>query len=138
MAVSVEGLASTLKGPVVQPADANYDEARALYNGMIDKRPAAIAYCSDEGDVAAALRYGIEHGLRIAVRGGGHNGAGLGSVDDGLVIDLSAMNAIEVDAPARMARVGGGALLRHGPARGNASARTDRPSGSSAPPASAD
>ncbi len=79
---------------------------------MIDKRPAAIAYCSDEADVAAALRYGIEHGLRIAVRGGGHNGGGLGSVDDGLVIDLSAMDAIEVDAPARMVRVGGGALLK--------------------------
>jgi FAD/FMN-containing dehydrogenase len=79
---------------------------------MIDKRPAAIAYCVDEADVAAAVRYGVEHGLRIAVRCGGHNGAGLGSVDDGLVIDLSAMNTVEVDAAAKMARVGGGALLR--------------------------
>src|SRR5256885_12926925 len=79
---------------------------------MIDKRPAAIAYCADEADVAAALGYGIEHGLRIAVRAGGHNGGGLGSVDDGLVIDLSQMNAIEVDAQAKMARVGGGALLK--------------------------
>ena len=58
------------------------------------------------------MRYGVEHGLRIAVRGGGHNGGGLGSVDDGLVIDLSPMNAIEVDAQAKMARVGGGALLK--------------------------
>src|SRR5262245_46180125 len=112
MAVSVEGLASAVKGRVVQSSDADYDESRALFNAMIDKRPAAIAYCVDEGDVAAALQYGIEHGLRIAVRGGGHNGGGLGSVDDGLVIDLSAMNAIEVDAPAKMARVGGGTLLR--------------------------
>jgi FAD/FMN-containing dehydrogenase len=112
MAVSVEGLASTLKGRVVEPSDADYDSSRALYNAMIDKRPAAIAYCVDEADVAAALRYGVEHGLRVAVRCGGHNGAGLGSVDDGLVIDLSAMNTVEVDAAAKMARVGGGALLR--------------------------
>src|SRR6476646_12300157 len=112
MAVSVEGLAAAVKGKVVEPADADYDASRALYNAMIDKRPAAIAYCTDEADVAAALRYGIEHGLRIAVRGGGHNGGGLGSVDDGLVIDLSQINAIEVDAQAKMARVGGGALLK--------------------------
>jgi FAD/FMN-containing dehydrogenase len=112
MAISVEGLGSALKGRVVDAGAPDYDEARALYNGMIDKRPAAIAYCTDEADVAAALAYGIEHGLRIAVRGGGHNGGGLGSVDDGLVIDLSQMNAIEVDAPAKMARVGGGALLK--------------------------
>src|SRR3954464_15720827 len=112
MAVSVEGLASAVKGRVVEAGAPDYDEARAVYNGMIDKRPAAIAYCADETDVAAALRYGVEHGLRIAIRGGGHNGAGLGSVEDGLVIDLSAMDAIEVDAPARMARVGGGALLK--------------------------
>ncbi|HEX4324661.1 MAG TPA: FAD-binding oxidoreductase [Gaiellaceae bacterium] len=112
MAVSVEGLASGLKGRVVQAGDADYDASRALYNAMIDKRPAAIAYCTDEADVAAALRYGVEHGLRIAVRSGGHNGAGLGSVDDGLVIDLSAMNDVTVDAPVRMARVGGGALLK--------------------------
>jgi FAD/FMN-containing dehydrogenase len=112
MAVSVEGLTSAVKGRVVESGAPDYDEARALYNAMIDKRPAAIAYCVDEADVGAALRYGVEHGLRIAVRGGGHNGGGLGSVDDGLVIDLSQMNAIEVDAQAKMARVGGGALLK--------------------------
>src|SRR5512142_3451321 len=112
MAVSVEGLASVVKGRVVEAGAPDYDEARALYNAMIDKRPAAIAYCADEADVAAALRYGIEHGLRIAVRGGGHNGGGLGSVDDGLVIDLSQMNVIEIEAPSKMARVGGGALLK--------------------------
>src|SRR5438876_1524487 len=112
MAVSVEGLASAVKGRVVEAGAPDYDESRALYNAMIDKRPAAIAYCVDEADVAAALGYGVEHGLRIAVRGGGHNGGGLGSVDDGLVIDLSQMKAIEVDAPAKMARVGGGALLK--------------------------
>ena len=112
MAVSVDGLASVVKGRVVETGAPAYDEARALYNAMIDKRPAAVAYCVDEADVAAALRYGVERGLQIAVRGGGHNGGGLGSVDDGLVIDLSQMNAIEVDAAAKMARVGGGALLK--------------------------
>jgi FAD/FMN-containing dehydrogenase len=112
MAVSVEGLTSAVKGRVVEAGAPDYDEARALYNGMIDKRPVAIAYCTDEADVASALRYGVEHGLRIAVRGGGHNGGGLGSVDDGLVIDLSQINAIEVDAPTKIARVGGGALLK--------------------------
>jgi hypothetical protein len=78
---------------------------------MIDKRPAAMAYCVDENDVAAAVRYGVEHGLRIAVRSGGHNGAGSGSCDDGLVIDLSEISDVTVDPAARMARVGGGATL---------------------------
>jgi FAD/FMN-containing dehydrogenase len=112
MAVSVEGLASAVKGRVVEAGASDYDESRALFNAMIDKRPAAIAYCVDEGDVAAALRYGTEHGLRIAVRCGGHNGGGLGSVDDGLVIDLSQMKEIEVDSGAKIARVQGGALLK--------------------------
>jgi FAD/FMN-containing dehydrogenase len=111
MAVSVEGLASDVKGRVVEPGAADYDDSRALYNAMIDKRPAAIAYCADEADVAAAVRYATEHGLRIAVRCGGHNGGGLGSVDDGLVIDLSELNDVTVAPEARMARVGGGATL---------------------------
>src|SRR6059058_4177293 len=79
---------------------------------MIDKRPAAIAYCVDEQDVAAAIGFGRERGLRVAIRCGGHNGGGLGSVDDGLVIDLSAMNEVSVDPAARMARVQGGVLLK--------------------------
>jgi FAD/FMN-containing dehydrogenase len=112
MAVSVEGLAASVKGRVVEPSSGDYDASRALYNGMIDKRPAAIAYCTGEADVAAALRYGVEHGLRIAVRGGGHNGGGLGSVDDGLVIDLSQLNEISVDPAASTVCVGGGVLLK--------------------------
>src|ERR1700751_4507729 len=112
MAVSVEGLAAAVKGKVVEPADGDYDASRALYNAMMDKRPAAIAYCTDEADVAGALRYGIDHGLRIAGRGGGPNGGGLGSVDDGLVIDLSQMSDITVDPGAKMARAGGGAVLK--------------------------
>jgi FAD/FMN-containing dehydrogenase len=111
MAVSVEGLAAAVKGRVVESGAADYDEARALYNAMIDKRPAAIAYCLDEADVAAAVGYAREHGLRLAIRCGGHNGGGLGSVDDGLVIDLSPMNEVTVDSGG-LARVGGGALLK--------------------------
>ena len=92
--------------------DSGYDEARALYNAMIDKRPAAIAYCTDEADVAAAIRFANGSGLRIAIRSGGHNGGGLGSVDDGLVVDLSPMSSVTVDASAKLARVGGGTLLK--------------------------
>jgi FAD/FMN-containing dehydrogenase len=108
---ATEGLAAAVKGRVVLAGDDDYDEARALFNAMIDKRPAAVAYCVDDADVAAAIRFARDRGLRIAIRSGGHNGGGLGSVDDGLVIDLSAMNRITVDAAAKLARVQGGALL---------------------------
>lgn len=109
---TVAGLAGTLRGRVVERGDADYDEARALFNAMIDKRPTAIAYCLDEQDVASAIGFARERGLRVAVRGGGHNGGGLGSVDDGLVIDLSPMAEIAVDRAARIVRVQGGALLK--------------------------
>ncbi len=101
MAISVEGLSAAVKGRVVERGDPEYDSARALYNA----NPAAIAYCVDEADVVAATKYATGRDLRIAVRCGGHNGGGLGSVDDGLVIDLSEMSAVAVDASARMARV---------------------------------
>jgi FAD/FMN-containing dehydrogenase len=109
---AIEGLASMLKGRIVERGGPGYDEARALYNAMIDKHPVAIAYCVDAGDVAAAVRYANERGLRIAVRSGGHNGGGLGSVDDGLVIDLSELHEVAVDDQAKLVRVGGGALLK--------------------------
>src|SRR3954471_3676359 len=111
MAATTEGLTAAVKGRVVERGDAGYDEARALYNAMIDKHPAAIAYCVDESDVSAAIGFARQHGLRIAVRSGGHNGGGLGSVDDGLVIDLSPMNTVTVEPAARMVRVQGGATL---------------------------
>jgi FAD/FMN-containing dehydrogenase len=103
--------AVAIKGEVITPGDAGYDEARAVYNAMIDKRPAAIARCVDTADVVAAIAYARENRLSIAVRGGGHNGAGLGTVEGGLVIDLSPMDNVVVDAPAKMVRVEGGATL---------------------------
>ena len=92
-----EALAATLRGTLVTPADPGYDEARAVYNAMIDKRPAAIAYCRDAADVVACVRYGREQGLDLAVRGGGHNAGGLGVADGALVIDLSGLRSTTVD-----------------------------------------
>jgi FAD/FMN-containing dehydrogenase len=97
-----------LRGSVIGRDDAGYDEARKLYNGMIDKHPMVIARCVDVADVIAAVKFGRDNGLLIAVRGGGHNGPGLGSVDDGLVIDLSTMTGVRVDPVTRTARVGPG------------------------------
>jgi FAD/FMN-containing dehydrogenase len=93
------------RGDLLEPADASYEEARKLYNGMIDKRPGLIARCADAADVIAAVNFGRDQGLLIAVRGGGHSGPGLGSCDDGLVIDLSRLRGVRVDPAARTARV---------------------------------
>ncbi len=95
-------------GRLIGPDDSDYDEARSLFNAMFDKRPALIARCANAGDVTKAVAFARAHGLPIAIRGGGHNGAGLGSVDDGVVIDLSLMRDVEVDPDARTVRVGGG------------------------------
>jgi FAD/FMN-containing dehydrogenase len=105
---AIQQFASTMRGPVIQPGDPTYDEARKVYNGMIDRRPRLIAQCTDVADVRAAIAFGQAQGLLIAVRGGGHNGPGLGTCDDGLVIDLSPMKGVRVDPVARTARVGGG------------------------------
>jgi hypothetical protein len=100
-----------MRGRVITPDDAAYDEARKVYNAMIDRRPTLIAQCADVSDVMAAVGFAREASLAVAIRGGGHNGAGLGTVDDGLVIDLSTMNGVRVDPAARTAQVQGGALL---------------------------
>jgi FAD/FMN-containing dehydrogenase len=96
------------KGAFISPGDASYDEARAVYNGMIDRRPALIARAADPQDVAAVVSFAGAHDLLLAVRGAGHNGAGLGTVDDGIVLDLGDLKSIEVDPGARTVRVGGG------------------------------
>jgi FAD/FMN-containing dehydrogenase len=101
-------LKAGLRGAVIGRDDEDYDEARKLYNGMIDKRPLLIALCADVADVIAAVNFGRDNGLLVAIRGGGHSGPGLGSCDDGLVIDLSTMKGVRVDPAAGTVRVGPG------------------------------
>ena len=98
-----------LTGTIVGPEDPGYDEARTVYNAMIDRRPALIVRCGDADDVARTIAFARSHDLPLAVRGGGHNGGGLGVVDDGVVADLSLLDNVEVDAGERTVRVGGGA-----------------------------
>jgi FAD/FMN-containing dehydrogenase len=99
---------SSLRGRLITPQDSDYDQARRVYNGMIERYPRLIARCADVADVMAAVRFARAHDLLLAVRGGAHNGPGLGTCDDGLVIDLSGMRGVRVDPAARTVRVEGG------------------------------
>src|SRR3954470_4243902 len=105
---SISELKAKLRGRVVEPNDADYDEARKVYNAMIDKKPRLIVECADVADVIYSVNFARKHGLLLAIRGGGHNGGGLGICDDGLVIDLAAMRNTRVDPAARTVVVGGG------------------------------
>jgi len=105
----VATLRTALRGEVLAPADSGYEKARALYNGMIQRRPAAIALVADVADVIACVKFARNSGMTLAVRGGGHNAGGLGSVEGGLVVDLGRLRGIRVDAQARTVRVEGGA-----------------------------
>src|SRR2546421_2880933 len=96
------------QGALIGPEDADYGEARKVFNAMIDKRPALIARCASPDEVVKAVGFARDHDLPLAIRGGAHNGAGLGTVDDGVVIDLSLLRNVEVDPEARTVRVGGG------------------------------
>jgi FAD/FMN-containing dehydrogenase len=109
LAGAVEGLAPRFSGDLLQDGDAGYDEARRVWNGLCDSRPALIARCRALGDVVAAVNFARESGLEVAVRSGGHSVAGYGTCDGGIVIDLSAMKSIEVDPEARTARAEAGA-----------------------------
>ncbi len=105
---AVTQFSASIRGQVIGRDHPEYDEARSLYNGMIDKRPLLIAQCTDAGDVITAVNFGRDSKLPIAIRGGGHNGPGLGSVNDGLVIDLRNMKGVRVDPKGRTVRVGPG------------------------------
>ncbi len=107
---TIDQFRTALRGELIQPGDANYEAARKVYNGMIDKRPRLIVRCADDADVITAVNFGRDNNLTIAVRGGGHNAAGLGVWDDALVIDLSAIKYVHVDPEAQTARVGGGCV----------------------------
>lgn len=104
-------LRALLSGDLLTPDHPGYDDARTVFNAMIDHRPGLIVQCADRADVALAVAFAREHGLETAVRGGGHSVAGLALTDGGLVIDLRRMNAVTVDLVARTATVGGGATM---------------------------
>ena len=102
---AIKNFKANLRGELIQRSDERYEEARKLYNGMIDKRPLMIARCVDVADVITAVNFGRDLDLLTAIRGGGHNGPGFGSCDDGLVIDLSMMKSVRVDPATRRVRV---------------------------------
>ncbi len=108
---SIEALASSMTGALIEAGQPGYDDGRLLWNGMMDKRPALIARCEGVADVIAAVNFARDHNILLAVRGGGHNVAGFGACDGGLTIDLSRMKAIRVEPGSRLVRVQGGATL---------------------------
>ena len=111
-AATLAALRADVRGRVILPDDDDYEEARRLWNGMIDKRPAAIVRAAGVGDVAPALRAARSTGLPLAIRGGGHNVAGMGSVDDGIVLDMGGLRSVSVDADSGLVRADAGATLR--------------------------
>jgi FAD/FMN-containing dehydrogenase len=110
--IDLSELELQFRGELIQPGDPNYDGVRALYNAMIDKRPRLIARCRHAADVAAALKFARSRDLRIAVRGGGHNGAGHASCDGGIMIDLARLDDVRVDVARRVVKVGAGCTQR--------------------------
>lgn len=108
LATGIGELATSIRGRIIEPADPEYEEARRVFNGMIDRRPRLIVRCSDVADVIACVNFARGEGLPLSIRGGGHNVAGFATNDDGLVIDLSGMKGIMVDPERRVARVQAG------------------------------
>jgi len=101
--MDITALQAQFRGEILTPASTGYEAARTIWNGMIDRRPAAIARCTGPADVVAAVQFAAAQDIYPAIRGGGHNVAGLALVDDGLVVDLTAMKGIFVDPKARTA-----------------------------------
>lgn len=107
-AQTINAFATKLKGSLILPSDENYDDTRQVYNAMIDKRPGVFAMCKSVDDVIASVNFGRNNNILVAIRGGGHNGGGLGLCNDGLVIDLSGLKFVEVDSATNRVKVGGG------------------------------
>lgn len=112
MEAKIEELKSRIRGRIIRPEDGEYDEARKIYNGMIDKHPGIILKCRDKEDVIQAVNFGRENNLEASIRSGGHSGAGLALCEDGLVIDLSEMKEIHVDPELRTAVIAPGNMLK--------------------------
>src|SRR4029453_827069 len=108
MTQALAALKDRVAGTVIRPGDEGYEEARRVYNAMIDARPAAIVRCATEDDVVAVVRLAAEKGMELAVRGGGHSVPGFGTADGAIVADLSGLQAVEVDDGRRTAAAGGG------------------------------
>jgi FAD/FMN-containing dehydrogenase len=108
-AQTIDSLSERVSGSVITPDDSGYEEARKVYNAMIDRRPAVVVRCTETADVVAAVDYAREHGLAVAVRGGGHSVPGFGTADDAVVVDLAGMRSVTVDPQRRTARAQGGA-----------------------------
>src|SRR5262245_62810144 len=106
-AAAVDAFASSLRGRLIRPTDPDYDTARAVYNGMIDKRPALIARCANVADVVRCVNFARDQKMLLAIRGGGHNGPGLGTCEGGLVIDLGSMKSVRIDPAQQTVRVEG-------------------------------
>ncbi len=108
---AIDTFASSTRGRLLRPTDQPYDEARQIWNGMIDRRPALIAQCAGAADVTQAVRFAREHALTISVKGGGHGVAGSAVADDALMIDLSTMRGVWVDPVRQTVRAQAGCLL---------------------------
>ena len=136
MSDTIKALTETVRGRVITASDPDYDDARAVYNAMHDRRPHAVVQCTDSADVMAVVAAARDRGVDLAIRGGGHSVPGFGTVDDGLVIDLSPMKGVRVDPNKRVARVGGGATWGMSTTQPTRSV-WPRPAESSPPPGSA-
>src|SRR4051812_23920429 len=113
LAAKVAEVSSSFSGRLLLPEDPAWDAARRVHNGLVDKRPALVAQCRGSADIALVVRLARDAGLDIAVRGGGHNVGGRATVDGGVMIDLSPMQYVHVDAAKRTARAAGGTLWGH-------------------------
>ena len=104
-------LKSSIDGQLILPGDSSYDVTRTIWNGMFDKKPGVIVQCLSASDVANSVNFARENNLLLAIKGGGHNSAGTASCDDGMMIDLSLMNNVEVNPNNNTAKAAGGCLL---------------------------